>query len=849
MSELAAGTRFAHYEIIDALGAGGMGEVYKAYDLTLERQVALKVLPATRSDDMAVRRFAREAKAASALNHPGIVTVYEIGEATLDRSISYIAMELIDGVTLRALFLQKRDTLQLLKSLSQVADALAKAHGAGIVHRDLKPENIMVTSDGFSKILDFGLAKSVEPPSADAPTEAHEEALTRDGAVMGTVGYMAPEQVRGLAVDARSDLFSFGCILYEALTGRQPFRGPSSVVTLHNIAYELPQPFDDVQPPELQRVIRKSLAKSPDERYQSAKEIAIDLRDIVRTTESGTVQALPPASSRRAWTVVAAIAMAATAVGIGIVSMRRVAAPARRFETMMIERVPETANAEETAIAPDGKYVAHIEAGTRANAILVRQVSTGSSLTVAADDGEPYSNVEFSTDGDYVRATHRGKLLQMPVLGGSPRVLLDDVAGRVTTSPDGKRFAFVRNDSLIVSDADRHERVIALGNARVYYAWPAWSPMRDIIACTRRSVIGAPPRMWIELIDLSAPTPTIARIGPQTWFVFTTLTWLPDGSGFLVTGSEKFLEEKQIWLVEYPGGAMHRITNDLFEYAGTSMSGDGKQLASVQIDKRSTIWHVPLTGTIDPTKIIDGVGEVYATDALPQGRFIYSARVNGNTDIWSANVDGTARTRLTDDPGVDANSCVSPDGSLIAFTSTRSGELAVWTMRTDGTNQTRLTSGKAESVPAFTTDGKWITYVSRASGKPVRWKVPTPGGEPEELTPLELMKREGSVSADEHLIVTSQADKVLLASAADGHTLRTFDVRASSLRFAPGSRSFFVSNGHAVLRQPIDGGPPTKIVDVAPDEIGSFDLDRDGKAMILVRRSIQRGVVILHNFH
>ena len=288
---LSPGTPVSHYRIVSRLGAGGMGEVYKARDTTLERDVALKTLsPEFLTQVDRVRRFMQEARSASALNHPHIVTIYEIGQVAVsaeqagggpgdgDVTFHYIAMEFIDGHTLRQMIAKGTDIRRLLEVMSQVCDGLAKAHGAGIVHRDLKPDNIMVTTDGYAKIVDFGLAKLTEKATQQRGVET-----TAEGVVMGTAAYMSPEQVQGLDIDHRSDIFSLGSILYEAVTQRRPFASDSSIDTMHRIVFAEPQPiamFLPMMPLEMQAILDGCLAKSPDERYQSTRDMANDLRTV-----------------------------------------------------------------------------------------------------------------------------------------------------------------------------------------------------------------------------------------------------------------------------------------------------------------------------------------------------------------------------------------------------------------------------------------------------------------------------------------------------------------------------------------------------------------------------------------
>src|SRR2546425_6621064 len=300
--ELPANSTLSHYRIVSKLGAGGRGEVYLVEDTRLHRKVALKILPAAlAANHDRMRRFEQEAQAAAALNHPHIAHIYEIGESD---GVNFIAMEFIDGVTLREkIHREKAPLAKLVKYLTQIAEGLAKAHSAGIVHRDLKPDNIMITRDDYAKILDFGLAKLVEAPEpkpdreggvgSDQGSSEIATAImplhTTPGMVMGTAGYMSPEQAQGKEIDHRSDIFSFGCVLFEAATGQKPFAGESIIKSLHKIVYEPAPAIADLNPsapPDLQRIVRRCLAKEPNERYQTVRDVALDLGDISRGLET-----------------------------------------------------------------------------------------------------------------------------------------------------------------------------------------------------------------------------------------------------------------------------------------------------------------------------------------------------------------------------------------------------------------------------------------------------------------------------------------------------------------------------------------------------------------------------------
>jgi eukaryotic-like serine/threonine-protein kinase len=842
-----------------------MGEVYKAYDQTLDRHIALKLLPLGRvPTEDTLRRFAQEARAASGLNHPNIITIHQIGQAAVDgASVNFIAMELVDGKTLRDFLDGKFEFGKALLYLGQTAEGLAKAHAAGIIHRDLKPENIMITADGYVKILDFGLAKlnATEPLETDGETAVRPDRITREGVMMGTIGYMSPEQVRGNTVDSRSDIFSLGCILYEAATHRQPFRGTSAVETLHKIAYEAPPPLSDAKPPPtpaLERVIRKSLAKDPDERYQSAKEIAIDLREIRKEYESGGNRSEATArpafsakfSARGVW-IGAMIAVALIFALLAFVRTRGAKSDRGRFESMTLERLPNSSKARQVVISPDGRTIALVENGPKGEAILVRQLSSGNQIVIAAADGYPYDDLDFSRDGESLLFIHRRALQQCSVFGGPAKRLIDNVSGSVTFAPDNKRCAFVRDGSLFVATLDGKEtRRVAGATKREFYVEAAWSPEQDVIACTRKSVLTTV-SSWIEIIHPRNPESVAeaaghpAVLGGGKWWGVSSIRWLPDGNSLVISARRGLFAEEQLYEISYPTGATRHVTNDLFEYEGVSVSSDGRKLVSMQTDRRSSIWLIPRDHPEKGTRLMEsGLGSSIAS--IPGG-FVYMQNVAGNADIWRSAPDGSERKQLTDDPADDFAPAASPDGRFIAFTSDRSGEFAIWRMDPDGSHQTRITFGGWETNPSFSADGRRVYYASRQSGSVALWSVAIDGGLPNRIpTPYFNI---ASPSPDGRFIAGCDRQGTIgVVAAADGKLSRTFDVRADKIRWTKDSRAIAYGRGSAIYLQNLQSGPPKKVLDFAPDEITSFDWSADGASFLCVRTSYQPGAVILNNF-
>ncbi len=438
---LVAGTKLGPYEILAPIGAGGMGEVYRAKDPRLGREVAIKVLPAAFSQDAdRLQRFEQEARSASALNHPNIVTIHEIGKAN---GSSYIAMELVDGPSVRELLAEGPvPTKKLLDVTVQIAEALAKAHGAGIVHRDLKPENVIVSKDGYVKLLDFGLAKLFVAPQdqiTGAPTAIHQE--TQPGTVMGTVGYMSPEQASGKPADFRSDQFALGSILYEMATGKRAFQRNTGAETLTAIIRDEPEPVAQVNPrapAPLRWIVERCLAKDPDERYASTRDLARDLKSVrehigeVTSTASGATGVVEPARRRSRAIPILIAGILLAAIGGLVVGRRTASVSQPTFQRLTFQR----GTVDAARFGPDGQTVYYSAPGTagRAASISLRP-GIPESTPLARSPGTIARHLLGRGDGHLVDARpYRfalavGTLARVPVTGGVPKEILQDVTG------------------------------------------------------------------------------------------------------------------------------------------------------------------------------------------------------------------------------------------------------------------------------------------------------------------------------------------------------------------------------------------------------------------------------------
>ncbi|MGH7551952.1 MAG: protein kinase domain-containing protein, partial [Longimicrobiales bacterium] len=562
----------------------------------------------------------QEARAASALNHPHLTAIYDIGESAPKRNgiamgspVLYIAMELVAGETLRKAIDAKRlDLKRGLEYLIQVADALGAAHAAGVIHRDLKPENLMIADGGYAKVLDFGVAKlraDVEPPKEDSTPST-------PGAVIGTVGYMSPEQVRAKPLDPRTDVFSLGCVLYEVITGRRAFQGTTSFETLRRILSDEPpsivEPFRHIR---LQPVVRKCLAKNPDDRYQSMEELSHDLRGLLRRMEAAAHR---EAAGRIPWPRLlgGAVGMIGVVLAVWWATGRGlVRSPAR----VTIERLTLSGTAIDAATSRDGRFLAWVESVGGMQGLRIRQQGGDRSVELVPPATVGYWGIAFSHDGSRVFYATKsaqepaGRLYVVNVLGGPPRALLDGIDSTITWSPDGRKFAYYRasfpergSSALVVADADGgNQRVLASVRGQSFFvpgffAAPSWSPNGVRIAAAIRDAKTGD----AGLVTVDAAS---GKIEPfATRFQDATFTaWLPDGSGILfVADHVDALREfpRKVWLQPYPRGEPHRVTPDLLEYRNISPRGDGSSFVAVGLDSVYSLWRLPLDGR-DPQRI------------------------------------------------------------------------------------------------------------------------------------------------------------------------------------------------------------------------------------------------------
>ena len=750
------------YRIVGVIGAGGMGTVYQALDTRLNRTVAIKV-----SEARFNARFEREARAVAALNHPHICTLYDVGP-------NYLVMEYVDGQPLHG----PMPVSEALRLAIQMADALEAAHRKGIVHRDLKPGNVLVTKSGV-KVLDFGLAKMEEPAPGEEEQTRTAEPRTEEGTIVGTTAYMSPEQAEGKPVDARSDIFSFGAVLYEMLTGRRAFRGDSKLSILSAILKEEPEPVSSIRkeiPPELGRIIARCLRKDPGRRFQHMEDLKVALEEVKEESDSGAA-AMLTAPPRRRW-LWAALLPVLLVAGFFAWRMWWPRQPEEPLRAVDLVTVPGLKGSP--SFSPDGDHVAFAWNGPRQDNfdIYVQQIGAGSPLRLTTDPRNDYSPV-WSPDGRWIVFLRSESL-------GSPR--------------RGNILQTGRSELLLIPPLGGPERKLAeirLGDTYWNQTYLAWCPDSDCVVVTDSLGEGKPDALFVVSLEtgekrqLTKPQPPVAgdvnpAVSPDgRWLVFKRviafpghevyllplgkdltargeprrltlnvgelmwnagyLAWMPDGREILYSTG------RSLWRAAIPGDSSPaRVPfvgeNGIMPAVSRPQPGRPSRLVYVRSTDVRNIWRISTSApgapaSSPPSAAITSTSLDMSPQFSPDGRRVaFDSDRSGPTEIWLADPDGSNAVQLTSMAAtmgarITGTPRWSPDGQLITFDSNVEGHYQVHMISAAGGKPRRLTSGPADNnLSSFSRDGKWIYFSSNRTGERQIWKVPAAGGEPVQVT-------------------------------------------------------------------------------------------------------------------
>jgi serine/threonine protein kinase/Tol biopolymer transport system component len=858
---LTPGTQLGPYEIVARIGAGGMSEVYRAHDSRIRRDVAVKVLPPTFAKYAdRLHRFEQEARTVGALNHPNLLTIFDAGT---EGGRPYIVTELLEGQTLRSHLRENGVAVKLpiRKAVDysiQIANGLAAAHERGVVHRDLKPENLFVTKDGRVKILDFGVAKL---RSADEFALADDDTMEQDtspGTVIGTVGYMSPEQVRGQPVDQRSDLFSLGTLMYEMVAAEHPFRSDSPADTMSSILREDPPDPSSLNPnvtPGFERVIRHCLEKSPAQRFQSARDLAFQLETL--SGGSGTMPTVetPILSSRRGMAIGGALALLLAGLATGWLLRGRVDTarnPAPRFSQLTYDETLELS----PAIAPDGENFVFARSGQGGSDLYLQRVGGRNAINLTKRCSASDSQPAYSRDGTqiaYRSECEGGGIFVMGATGESSRRIVDSCFNP-SWSPDGTHLVCGAENvgftptsrgsmsSLWIVDVRSGQRRLLLDRDGVQ---PNWSPHGNRIAFW--GIVGESAQRDLWTIDPSAKDPrsSIVRVTNDEAVDWNPV-WSPDGQ-YLYFGSDRngAMNLWRIRIDEKSGrasGPPEPMTAPARFSGNYSIANNGRLLfASIdQSESLRTVRFDPVAGATEgeARSIVAGSFLVFSSQISPDARFVAVTNRTGQEDLFVVELATGDIRQLTNDEARDRGATWSADGTKIYFYSQRdTNRYEIWSIHADGSNLARVTTTQGRSVwyPAASPDGTRISFYNDensyvqtgGAGKPIIEPLPPA---PENLHPaMTAWSPDGTMLAGE----LRDAPGIAVYSFT-GRRYRRLTPSGAHPIWLPGGREILYGDAGRLRIVNVDNAATRNVATTLP--IGSMSLSADGRTMAFSER-------------
>lgn len=889
------GKTITHFKILEKIGEGGMGVVYRAEDLKLKRQVAIKFLPRQVALQAEARqRFMIEAQAAAALNHPNIATIHTIEELPEQ---AFIVMEFVDGKELKTIVEEHRGSGRMMpldKIIDyalQIAEGLLAAHQKNIVHRDIKTANLMVTAHDKIKVMDFGLAKM----SGSAK-------LTQTNTTIGTAAYMSPEQTQGLPLDHRSDIWSFGVVLYEMLTGNLPFQGKYLQGMIFAILQEQPQPLQLYRrdlPRELIEVIEKTLQKSPENRFGSLAEVISILTrlraSVGPSRQPEPAESIPPVrgsrSTRRSGDETLPLddvyrnkpskrlllLLAALLLGAGgywsyntFLSEKSPADALVALQDIKISQITTEGNVKKMTISPDGKRIAIVRDEQGRQGLWIRQSeNSGSDINIMPPGTLHFDDLRFSADGEAIYYIARpaggtsSNLYRLPTLGGISEEIYANISAPIAFSPDSTRIVFQRHFTarkkfvLVIGNlVDGSERQLFSLDAPDYFVSPAWSPDGRRIAC----FIGRPGGgLQYKLATISLEDPRLNYLSGRRFYWCHRLLWMPDGQRLLLSASADSSlgpVSNQIWLATYPGGEIDRITNDLANYTGLSLSGDGKIILSVKQEQPSDVWVFQKDNLNLGRRLSGGSAFFGGLSWTPDNGIVYASIESGQADIWRMNALGNNKQRLTAGPAIEQRPIVTSDGRYIVMVSNKGGSDNIWRMNIDGSELTQLTEQKFAFYPSCSPDGAAVVYATTDAGEWQLRKTGIDGGAAAILTVYESFLP--AISPDGDRIAFIKPEQVsggrkhfiALIPYSGGEIIDMFSIEYDNqtlLTWSPDGKSLLytrtISGVSNIWRQPLSGGAPQQVTQFDSNFIYAFAWSADGEQLAVSRYRDSRDVI------